>query len=201
MSSALHVIAAIAALAAPGASEAPSGEHGAACPPASDRPESASHAPLIGSVSARTHVVPFSVRPPTQATHAPLSPPPARTTVAPLSGPPPTRVTVPSLRGPLANPSGSDTGRAQTASDPWTSEDKFRHVAASWAVTVFAYAAARSIDVDAETALVIALPVAGAAGVAKEIADHRAGGLFSFRDLAADALGAGVAWLFLREVR
>jgi uncharacterized protein YfiM (DUF2279 family) len=176
VSSALHVIAAIAALAAPGASEASSDVHGAPCPPASDWPESASHAPSIGSVPARPHVVPFSVRPPTQVIGA-------------------------SFRGPLANHSGSNSGRAQTASDPWTSEDKFRHVAASWAVTVFAYAAARSIDVDAGTALAIALPVAGAAGVAKEIADHRAGGPFSFRDLAADALGAGVAWLFLREVR
>ena len=89
----------------------------------------------------------------------------------------------------------------QMPADSWTGEDKFRHAAASWAAMVFTYAAARAAHDDADAAIAVALPVTGALGVAKEIVDHRRGGPFSFRDLAADALGAGAAWLFLREMR
>ncbi|MGH7447273.1 MAG: hypothetical protein ACRELT_06915 [Longimicrobiales bacterium] len=89
----------------------------------------------------------------------------------------------------------------QSPSDRWLGEDKFRHVGASWAAMVFTYAAARSVNDDTDTALAIALPVTAALGIAKEAADHRRGGPFSARDLVADALGAGAAWLFLREVR
>lgn len=88
----------------------------------------------------------------------------------------------------------------QSPSDPWTSEDKFRHAAASWAAMVFTFAAVRSVHDEPDTALAIAVPVTAAFGIAKEIVDRRHGGPFSFRDLAADALGAGAAWLFLREV-
>ena len=88
----------------------------------------------------------------------------------------------------------------QSPSDPWTSEDKFRHAAASWAAMVFTFAAVRSVHDERDTALTVAVPVTAAFGIAKEIVDHRRGGPFSFRDLAADALGAGAAWLFLREV-
>ncbi|MBR9988714.1 MAG: hypothetical protein KFH98_03105, partial [Gemmatimonadetes bacterium] len=89
----------------------------------------------------------------------------------------------------------------QTAADRWTGEDKFRHAAASWAAMVFTYGVVRAVDDDPDTALAIALPVTAVIGIAKEVSDHRRGGPFSFRDLAADALGAGAAWLFLREVR
>jgi uncharacterized protein YfiM (DUF2279 family) len=90
-------------------------------------------------------------------------------------------------------------GRQQA--DSWTGEDKFRHAAASWAAMVFTYAAARAVHDDSDTAIAIAVPVTVSFGIAKEVADRRRGGPFSFRDLAADALGAGAAWLFLREVR
>lgn len=89
----------------------------------------------------------------------------------------------------------------QAAADAWTSEDKFRHAAASWAAMVFTYAAARAIEEDTDAALTIALPVTASFGIAKEIVDRRNGGPFSFRDLTADAIGAAVAWIFLREVR
>ena len=88
----------------------------------------------------------------------------------------------------------------QSPADPWTSEDKFRHAAASWAAMVFTFAAVRSMHDERDTALAIAVPVTAAFGIAKEVVDRRHGGPFSFRDLAADALGAGAAWLFLREV-
>ena len=85
--------------------------------------------------------------------------------------------------------------------DSWTGEDKLRHAAASWASMVFIYAAARAVQDDHDTAIAVALPVTASFGIAKEFVDRRRGGPFSFRDLAADALGAGAAWLFLREVR
>lgn len=89
----------------------------------------------------------------------------------------------------------------QMPADTWLGEDKFRHFAASWAAMVFTYSAARAVHDDSDAALAIAVPVTAAFGIAKEVVDHRRGGPFSFRDLTADALGAGVAWLFLREVR
>jgi hypothetical protein len=66
---------------------------------------------------------------------------------------------------------------------------------------VFTYAAARAVHDDSRTSIAIALPVTAALGLAKEAVDHRRGGPFSARDLAADALGAGAAWLVLRAVR
>jgi uncharacterized protein YfiM (DUF2279 family) len=92
------------------------------------------------------------------------------------------------------------TAIAVAAPDAWLSEDKFRHVAGSWTAAVFSYAAARSVT-DARTALAVALPATAAAGIAKELFDRRAGGPFSLRDLAADAVGAGAAWLLIRELR
>lgn len=89
----------------------------------------------------------------------------------------------------------------QQADDVWLGEDKFRHAGASWAATVFTYAAVRSVHDDGDTAIAVALPVAAALGLVKEVVDHRRGGPFSGRDLVADALGAGAAWLVLREVR
>ena len=89
----------------------------------------------------------------------------------------------------------------QHADDRWLGEDKFRHAGASWAAMVFTYAAARAVHDDPGSAFAVAVPVTAGLGVAKEIADHRRGGPFSARDLVADALGASVAWLVLREVR
>ena len=92
------------------------------------------------------------------------------------------------------------SGRTSPA-DPWLSEDKFRHAAASWAAMVFTYAVVRSINDDRDVALAAALPATAGLGIAKEVVDRHRGGQFSLRDLAADALGAGAAWLLLREVR
>ena len=90
---------------------------------------------------------------------------------------------------------------SQQPADRWLGEDKFRHAGASWAAMVFTYAAARAVHDDGGAAIAIALPVTAALGLAKEAVDHRRGGPFSARDLAADALGAGAAWLVLRAVR
>jgi uncharacterized protein YfiM (DUF2279 family) len=90
---------------------------------------------------------------------------------------------------------------APQPADPWLGADKFRHAGMSFAITAYGYGAARAAGADRGAALYIALPVAAAAGVGKEIHDHRRGGVFSIRDLVADAVGVAAAWLFLREVR
>jgi hypothetical protein len=85
--------------------------------------------------------------------------------------------------------------------DAWLGSDKAQHVLLSYATTVFTFAAVRAVSGDADAALYVALPVAAAAGVGKEVHDLRRGGRFSVRDLVADALGIAGAYFFLREVR
>lgn len=88
----------------------------------------------------------------------------------------------------------------EVAQDAWLGSDKFTHIAMSFATTSFAFAAASALADDAGDALVIAVPIGAVAGVGKEILDRRRGGVFSLKDLAADAIGVAVAWLMLREV-
>lgn len=127
-----------------------------------------------------------TAEPQTRATTPQLAPPAAATMRQP----------VPSVRAPMRDLAPRPV--AERAA--WPGEDRFRHVAMSWAVTSFAFAAARSSQQDTGTALAIALPVSAASGLAKELADRRRGGAFSAGDLLADAAGIGLAWLVLREV-
>jgi uncharacterized protein YfiM (DUF2279 family) len=90
---------------------------------------------------------------------------------------------------------------AQQPADAWLGSDKFRHFWMSYATAAFTFAGARAAGLDADAALMVALPAAGAAGVGKEVRDRRRGGIFSVRDLVADALGIGAAYFLLREVR
>jgi uncharacterized protein YfiM (DUF2279 family) len=85
--------------------------------------------------------------------------------------------------------------------DAWLGADKFQHFGMSFAITAYGFGAARTAGLDTGAALRVALPVAAAAGVGKEIHDRGRGGPFSVRDLVADALGIAAAWLILREVR
>jgi uncharacterized protein YfiM (DUF2279 family) len=87
------------------------------------------------------------------------------------------------------------------AGDAWLGSDKFQHFWVSFATTAFGFGAVRTAGVDSGAALYIAVPVAVAAGVGKEIHDRRRGGIFSVRDLVADGFGIAAAWLILREVR
>lgn len=112
------------------------------------------------------------------------------------------------LAGLMAVPP-ADGGREQTgapvtgqpATDPWFGADKFRHFGMSYAATSFAFAAARAGGADTGPALQLAIPVSAAAGIAKEIHDRRGGGVFSLRDLVANAVGMSAAYFLLREVR
>jgi hypothetical protein len=91
--------------------------------------------------------------------------------------------------------------RTPAPADAWLGSDKFRHFWVSFAATAYGFGAARAAGAETGDALYIAVPVAGAVGLGKEIHDLRRGGIFSVRDLVADGLGIAVAWLVLREVR
>ena len=87
------------------------------------------------------------------------------------------------------------------AQDAWLGPDKFRHFWTSYAVTAFSFAAARSVDLDVDAALIASLGTGALAGIGKEFHDRRGGRIFSLRDLVADALGLGAAYLLLRRTR
>lgn len=108
-------------------------------------------------------------------------------------------VEIPALPA-AAPPRSADEAARPLRQDAWLGEDKFRHAGASWAAMVFTHTAARVVLDDVDAAFAVAVPVTAALGIAKEVVDRRRGGPFSARDLVADALGVGAAWLFLREV-
>jgi hypothetical protein len=87
------------------------------------------------------------------------------------------------------------------ATDAWLGSDKFQHIWMSYATAAFTFAGVRAASGDSGTALWVALPVAAVAGLGKEVHDRRRGGIFSVRDLVADAVGIGAAYFLLREVR
>jgi hypothetical protein len=78
-------------------------------------------------------------------------------------------------------------------------EDKFRHFGASYGATAMTFGAMRALDRDA--AMPVAVSVAAAVGIAKELHDLRRKGVFDFADLAANAAGIAAAYFFLREIR
>lgn len=89
----------------------------------------------------------------------------------------------------------------QPAPDAWLGRDKFQHFWVSYAATTFAFAAATGAGVDADDALLVAVPAAMVAGIGKEVFDRRQGRIFSLRDLVADALGTIAAAAVLAQIR
>lgn len=83
--------------------------------------------------------------------------------------------------------------------DPWFGEDKIQHFAASAGVTALAFGASR-VAFDHPGATAAGIGVAALAGLLKEVHDQRIGRPFSLRDLAYDALGIGLAFLWIREI-
>lgn len=107
----------------------------------------------------------------------------------------------------LLLPSASTRGRARAGEsldvrqDEWIGNDKLRHFLMSMAVTQFAYGGLRTADMEDDLALPIAIGVAAATGVGKELHDVRNEGPFSLKDLAWDAAGIIAAGLLLGSVR
>jgi uncharacterized protein YfiM (DUF2279 family) len=87
------------------------------------------------------------------------------------------------------------------AADPWLSSDKFQHLLLSYAATAFTFAALRTAGAGSSQAVAGAAAGSFALGVAKEVHDLRRGGVFSVRDLIADAVGIAAGYYLLREVR
>ena len=95
---------------------------------------------------------------------------------------------------------GSD-GRRTLAPphDRWFGEDKFKHLAFSYLVTVGTFGATR-LAADHDASLTVATVAGAAAGIGKEIYDAKRQGV-SLRDLLWDAIGITAAVLIAQETR
>jgi uncharacterized protein YfiM (DUF2279 family) len=83
--------------------------------------------------------------------------------------------------------------RAQRPADRWFGADKVKHFVTAFVAQSVAYAALRVVNAPHGGALAGASAATAAVSVWKERSDRRATGLFSRKDLAWDALGAGAA--------
>ncbi len=93
------------------------------------------------------------------------------------------------------------TRHESRATDAWIAEDKTKHAAMSFALTVFGYASARTIGISHSTAVPLAAAGSLAFGIAKEINDKRTARDFSLRDLVADAAGIALGSLLAAHLR
>ena len=87
------------------------------------------------------------------------------------------------------------------SNDPWFARDKAKHFFVAAAIQSAAYAAFRQRTERAPVALWGATGVTAAASLGKEWYDHRRGKTFSYRDLAWDAGGTGVATIAIIKLR
>lgn len=81
--------------------------------------------------------------------------------------------------------------------DRWFGQDKLQHFFLSAFVQSMAYGSLRGTGVSHGVALAGASATTAAVGVGKELRDRRTTGVFSPRDLAWDAAGAGAMTLLL----
>ena len=86
--------------------------------------------------------------------------------------------------------------------DPWFGADKLKHFFFTALTQSVAYSVTQVTTRGSRSSLLLSASVASAAvGIGKEMHDRRSYGLFSVRDLAWDAAGAGVATLLLVQTR
>jgi len=86
--------------------------------------------------------------------------------------------------------------------DNWFGSDKLKHFFVAAFTQTVAYSALQAARVRHDQALAGAWAVTATVSIAKEVHDRRSYGLFSYRDLAWDAAGAGAASLLIaRTVR
>jgi uncharacterized protein YfiM (DUF2279 family) len=92
--------------------------------------------------------------------------------------------------------------RAQMPPDRWIGTDKVKHFVLSALIQSFAYSVTQvTTKADRSSLLLSASVATAAAGLGKEMRDHRSYGHFSVRDLVWDAAGAGTASLMLARTR
>ena len=82
---------------------------------------------------------------------------------------------------------------AEPSRDAWFGPDKIRHFVTSAVVQGMGYGALRATNAGHRSSLIWSTTLTAAAGVGKELHDRRTTGLFSLRDIAWDAAGAGAA--------
>jgi uncharacterized protein YfiM (DUF2279 family) len=83
--------------------------------------------------------------------------------------------------------------------DAWFGPDKMKHFFVAAFTQSVSYSLLQAAGVKHDRALAGAWAVTATVSVAKEVYDRRSYGLFSVRDLAWDAAGAGVATLIIRR--
>lgn len=96
--------------------------------------------------------------------------------------------------------SREEAAPAQDPPDAWLAEDKIQHFTVSMAATTMGYGAGR-LALDHDQARTTAAATAFALGIAKELADVRRGGPFSFKDLVWDAAGVGLGLILVNRIR
>jgi putative lipoprotein len=93
-------------------------------------------------------------------------------------------------------------GPAHPRRDSWLGADKVKHFFVSAFVQSLAYGGLRATGARHDASLAGASAATAALGVAKELRDRRAYGVFSVRDLTWDVAGGGSATVLLtRTVR
>ena len=90
--------------------------------------------------------------------------------------------------------------RQPLAPDRWFGEDKFKHFAFSYMITVGAFAGARFIT-GQEESIMIGAGLGLAAGIAKELYDRRTNRSASMRDLLWDAAGVATGIIIASHTR
>ena len=82
---------------------------------------------------------------------------------------------------------------AERPAESWFGADKLKHFVTSAVVQGMGYGALRATNAGHRSSVIGATTLTAAAGIGKELHDRRTTGLFSLRDLAWDAAGAGAA--------
>ena len=88
-------------------------------------------------------------------------------------------------------------GAPARPADGWFGQDKLQHLFMSAFVQSASYGSLRGVGLSHGAALGGATATTAAVGVGKELRDRRVTGVFSVRDLAWDAAGAGAMTLML----
>ncbi|MFL5578112.1 MAG: DUF2279 domain-containing protein [Gemmatimonadaceae bacterium] len=88
---------------------------------------------------------------------------------------------------------------ARPPHDSWFGADKVKHFFMSAFVQSLTYGTLRAAGARHDASLAGASAATAAVGVAKELRDRRAYGLFSVKDLTWDAAGVGVGTVLLRR--
>jgi uncharacterized protein YfiM (DUF2279 family) len=107
--------------------------------------------------------------------------------------------------GKVVTPSWRPTGPAvyeinTIAQDRLLGEDKMKHFALSYMITVSTFGAARTVT-DHDASVLTGAALGAAAGIVKEIYDKRNDQSASTRDLLWDAAGVAVGVLIARQTR